>query len=85
MQMVVVSSRPMTRNPLRALISAGYRVSPNEHRRRLLSPRNVTLLVGVEQAQVDDVLRVIEHMCASEPRQTRLSQACPCSDNGLSC
>ena len=44
----------------RALISAGYRVTRMNTAGGFFRRGNVTLLVGVEQAQVDDVLRVID-------------------------
>lgn len=47
----------------RALIAAGYRVTRMNTAGGFLRRGNVTLLVGVEAAQVDDVLRIIEANC----------------------
>ncbi len=44
----------------RALIAAGYRVTRMNTAGGFFRRGNVTLLVGVEEAQVDDVLRVID-------------------------
>jgi uncharacterized protein YaaQ len=44
----------------RGLISAGYRVTRMNTAGGFFRRGNVTLLIGVEQAQVDDVLRIID-------------------------
>jgi uncharacterized protein YaaQ len=44
----------------RALIAAGYRVTRMNTAGGFFRRGNVTLLVGVEQPQVDDVLRIID-------------------------
>jgi len=61
MQMVVSIVAADDAEPVtRALISAGYRVTRMNTAGGFFRRGNVTLLVGVEQAQVDDVLRVID-------------------------
>lgn len=47
----------------RALLSAGYRVTRMNTAGGFLRRGNVTLLVGVEETQVDDVLQIIEANC----------------------
>ena len=61
MQMVVSIVAADDAEPVtRALISAGYRVTRMNTAGGFFRRGNVTLLVGVEQPQVDDVLRVID-------------------------
>lgn len=47
----------------RALIAAGYRVTRMNTAGGFFRRGNVTLLVGVEEAQVDDVLKIIHTSC----------------------
>lgn len=51
----------------RALLTAGYRVTRMNTAGGFLRRGNVTLLVGVEDAGVDDVLRVIQANSRSQP------------------
>ena len=50
----------------RALLTAGYRVTRMNTAGGFLRRGNVTLLVGVEEAQVDDVLRIIGANCRAQ-------------------
>ena len=47
----------------RALLAAGHRVTRINTAGGFLRRGNVTLLVGVDEAQVDDVLRIIDQNC----------------------
>lgn len=47
----------------RALINANYRVTRMNTAGGFFRKRNVTLLVGCEEAQIDDVLRLISESC----------------------
>lgn len=47
----------------RALINASYRVTRMNTAGGFFRKRNVTLLVGCEEAQIDDVLRLIKENC----------------------
>ncbi len=61
MQMVVSIVAADDAEPVtRALIAAGYRVTRMNTAGGFFRRGNVTLLVGVEQPQVDDVLRIID-------------------------
>jgi uncharacterized protein YaaQ len=52
----------------RALLAAGYRVTRMNTAGGFLRRGNVTLLVGVDEAQVDDVLRIIGANCRQQPQ-----------------
>lgn len=61
MQMVVSIVAADDAEPVtRALIAAGYRVTRMNTAGGFFRRGNVTLLIGVEQPQVDDVLRIID-------------------------
>jgi uncharacterized protein YaaQ len=61
MQMVISIVTADDAEPVtRALIAAGYRVTRMNTAGGFFRRGNVTLLVGVEQPQVDDVLRIID-------------------------
>jgi uncharacterized protein YaaQ len=51
----------------RALLAAGHRVTRINTAGGFLRRGNVTLLVGVDEAQVDDVLRIIGANCRPQP------------------
>ena len=52
----------------RALLAAGHRVTRINTAGGFLRRGNVTLLVGVDEAQVDDVLRIIGANCRPQPQ-----------------
>ena len=52
----------------RALLTAGHRVTRINTAGGFLRRGNVTLLVGVDEAQVDDVLRIIGANCRAQPQ-----------------
>ena len=52
----------------RALLTAGHRVTRINTAGGFLRRGNVTLLVGVDEAQVDDVLRIIGANCRPQPQ-----------------
>ena len=52
----------------RALLAAGHRVTRINTAGGFLRRGNVTLLVGVDETQVDDVLRIIGANCRPEPQ-----------------
>ena len=54
----------------RALLAAGHRVTRINTAGGFLRRGNVTLLVGVDEAQVDDVLRIIGANCRTQPQPT---------------
>jgi uncharacterized protein YaaQ len=54
----------------RGLLAAGYRVTRINTAGGFLRRGNVTLLVGVEQEQVDDVLRIIGTSCRTQPEMS---------------
>jgi uncharacterized protein YaaQ len=54
----------------RALLAAGHRVTRINTAGGFLRRGNVTLLVGVDEAQVDDVLRIIGANCRSQSQAT---------------
>ena len=54
----------------RALLAAGHRVTRMNTAGGFLRRGNVTLLVGVEGDQVDDVLRIIGANCRPQPQTT---------------
>jgi uncharacterized protein YaaQ len=54
----------------RALLAAGHRVTRINTAGGFLRRGNVTLLVGVDEAQVDEVLRIIGANCRSQPQTT---------------
>lgn len=54
----------------RALLTAGHRVTRINTAGGFLRRGNVTLLVGVDEAQVDDVLRIIGATCRPQPQTT---------------
>ena len=57
-------AEPVTRD----LLAAGHRVTRINTAGGFLRRGNVTLLVGVDEAQVDDVLRIIGASCHSRPQ-----------------
>lgn len=52
----------------RALLAAGHRVTRINTAGGFLRRGNVTLLVGVDEARVDDVLRIIGANCRPQPQ-----------------
>ena len=56
----------------RALLAAGHRVTRINTAGGFLRRGNVTLLVGVDEAQVDDVLRIIGANCRPQPQATSI-------------
>ena len=56
----------------RALLAAGHRVTRINTAGGFLRRGNVTLLVGVDEAQVDDVLRIIGANCRPQPQTTSI-------------
>ena len=54
----------------RALLAAGYRVTRINSAGGFLRRGNVTLLIGVEEPQVDDALRIISVNCSAQASRT---------------
>lgn len=61
----------------RALISANYRVTRMNTAGGFFRKRNVTLLIGCEEPQIDDVLRVIGENCRQRAAANPVSAGMP--------
>ncbi len=58
----------------RALIEAGHRVTRINTAGGFFRRGNITLLVGVEEAQVDDVMQIIQRNCRQRS-EAKMAQA----------
>jgi len=65
---------------LRMMASRGYRATVIDHRGGFLRQGNVTLLVGVQDAFIADVLRLIAEVCRL--RSTLVNPAMPVAEPG---
>lgn len=65
---------------LRTMAARGYRATVIDHRGGFLRQGNVTLFVGVQEAFVADVLRLIGEICRT--RSSLVNPALPVSEPG---
>ena len=61
----------------RALINANYRVTRMNTAGGFFRKRNVTLLVGCEEPQIDDVLRLIKENCRQRSEANPIDAGMP--------
>ena len=78
MQLVLSIVQSEDADPVtRALISGGYRVTRMNTAGGFFRRGNVTLLVGVEESQVDDVLGVINANCRPRTEANPIEKGMP--------
>jgi uncharacterized protein YaaQ len=60
---------------MKALVQGGYRFTRIDTQGGFLRRGNATLVIGIEQARVDDVLAVIQRNCRPQPPEPKPSDA----------